>query len=118
MAPLVGPGKADAPPPPAATPASTVRRITKQDYPNVRRVSGLDITRTMRFSLYPEAEQEQAIRNVIREYSFLNQNGAVDALNRAINKYAAEARRTEKEKAEKAEKEMDDGNRLRSLGSG
>jgi hypothetical protein len=39
------------------------------------------------------------------EYSFLNEYGALDALNRAINKYADETRRTAKKKAEKAEKE-------------
>jgi uncharacterized membrane protein YukC len=41
----------------------------------------------------------------MREYSFLNEYGALDALNRAINKYADETRRTAKKKAEKAEKE-------------
>jgi hypothetical protein len=42
----------------------------------------------------------------------------VDALNRAINKYAAEARRTEKEKAEKAEKEMGDKECKEKTGDG
>jgi hypothetical protein len=88
MAPLVGPAKADATAAAtpastvrthAATPASTVRRITRQYYANVCRASGLDIKRTMRFTLYREAEQEQAIRNVMGEYSFLNQSVGVEA---------------------------------------
>jgi hypothetical protein len=82
MAQAVGPGQAAASP--AAPQAPTVRRITREDYHNVRRVSGLDITRTIVFSLYLEADQEQAIRNMSSEYSFLNHNGAVDDLKRAI----------------------------------
>jgi hypothetical protein len=70
---------------PAATSISTVRRSTRQDYANVRRAPELDITRTMRFGLYPEAEQGQAIRNVMGECSFLNRIGAVDSLNTHTN---------------------------------
>jgi hypothetical protein len=32
-------------------------RITRWDYGNIRRVSGLDIKRAIRFSGYPEAER-------------------------------------------------------------